>query len=38
MTVRSDVDLYKYAYWDEFSDFDDRFGQFCMDYSKVVNH
>ena len=26
-----------YAYWDEFSDFDDRFGQFCIDYSIVVN-
>src|SRR3954451_25218122 len=27
-----------YAYWDDFSDFDDRFGQFCTDYSKVVIH
>ena len=26
-----------YAYWDDFSDFEDRFGQFCIDQSKAIS-
>lgn len=27
-----------YAYWNDLSEFADRFGQFCMDYSRVATH
>ena len=26
----------QYAYWDDLSEFEDRFGQFCIDYSQIV--